>query len=138
MKAKGIEASANKIVKLLKLIKTHKATKHKMAAYTKPSFTEIFPEAIGWDLDYTPLEIKDNAIEYRRTISQKDKELITTHSYKSKRNMVEVIDIPAHINNLKEIRTALYLSVHHTNKNKSSNIRSVLRSLMNKKKETSN
>lgn len=112
------------------------ALSHPIEVEHKVSF--IFPEAIGWDLDYTPLEIKDNAIEYRRTITQKDKELITTHSYKSKRNMVEVIDIPAHINNLKEIRTALYLSVHHTNKNKSSNIRSVLRSLMNKKKETSN
>ena len=45
--ANGIEAIAKIIVKLLKLIKTKKAIKHKIDAYMEAKKTEIFPDAIG-------------------------------------------------------------------------------------------
>ena len=45
--AKGIDAIAKIIVKLLKLIKTKKAIIHKIDAYKDANNIEIFPDAIG-------------------------------------------------------------------------------------------
>ena len=45
--AKGIDANAKIIVKLLKLIKTKKAIIHKIDAYKDANNIEIFPDAIG-------------------------------------------------------------------------------------------
>jgi hypothetical protein len=45
--ASGIEQNAKIIVNLLKLIRTRRALKHKIAAYNNPRITEILPEAIG-------------------------------------------------------------------------------------------
>tara|TARA_B100000003_G_C10835520_1_gene332726 strand:- start:138 stop:374 length:237 start_codon:yes stop_codon:yes gene_type:complete len=42
-----MEAIANIIVNLLKLIKTRNATKHNKIEYNKDRVIEIFPEAIG-------------------------------------------------------------------------------------------
>jgi len=105
---------------------------HPIEVEHKTSF--LFPEEINWALDYTPLVVKDNAIDYSRKITKNGKEIVAIHSYKSIKNIVEVKDIPDHISNLKSIKDALYLSVYSTNKNKKSNIRNVLRALMKKKK----
>ncbi|MGB2741165.1 MAG: DUF3857 domain-containing protein [Cognaticolwellia sp.] len=107
---------------------------HPIEVEHKMSF--LFPEEVNWALDYTPIVVKDNAIDYSRKITKNGNKIITVHNYKSINNIVEVKDIPDHINNLKNIKDALYLSVYSKNKNNTSNIRNVLRSLMKKKKTT--
>ena len=94
----------------------------------------LFPEEINWALDFNPLIIKDDAINYRRKITKNGKTLEVVHSYKSVNDTVQVEDVPDHIKNLKSIQDALYLSVYSVNRHKKSNIKSVLRSLLNKKK----
>lgn len=103
---------------------------HPVEIEHKTSF--LFPEEINWALDYTPIIIKDTAIDYKRTITKKGREIKTIHSYKSMSDTVDVKDIPEHINNLKDVKNALYLSIHGANKHKKSNIRNVLRSLLKK------
>jgi len=93
-----------------------------------------FPEDINWSLDYTPLEIKDSAVSYVRTIRKDKKLLETVHEYQSLDDTVLLADVPQHITNLKDIKTALYLTVYSDNTQKKSNVKSVLRSLLKKKK----
>jgi hypothetical protein len=50
VKARGIDAKAIAIVKKLKLIKTKKASKHRIPEYSRASLIDIFPEAIGLSL----------------------------------------------------------------------------------------
>ena len=92
-----------------------------------------FPEEINWKLDFNPLVIKNDGINYQRTTIKKGKSLEISHSYKSINDTISVSDISDHISQLKEIKNALYISVINPNPNKKSNIKSVLRSLLNKK-----
>ena len=94
----------------------------------------LFPEEIDWQLDYSPLVIADNAIHYKRQISKNGAKLTTSHVYRSQNNIVNVDDVKAHINNLKEIRKALYFSVVSENKLKKPTIKKVLRGLLKKRK----